>query len=256
MRRVQLRLLVAMLTYVSAVFAQAAPGDSSKPTADAWMKEPTPYLAWNDGVAPELRAARDHFWDEASMSHGPLTQAGSGRVVGGSYDMTDDPSEISDLLTNRTIVTATFTEHRSVLSDSERSLYSEVTLHVDKVYEEKTGKHDSVAGSDITLIVYGGTVVLKDGKVFSVDAVMIPPDGFIQPGRKYLLALSYHKDGDFFGYGDSWDMTDGTLRPTSVRARDFPRSGHSALNGIRVDQLDAVMARELHKDQRQSNASE
>jgi hypothetical protein len=103
--------------------------------------------------------------------------------------------------------------------------------------------------------VYGGTVVLKDGKTFSVDAVMVPPDGFIQPDHKYLLVLGYHKDGDFFGYGDSWDVTSGTLRATSLRAEYFAQNGHSALNGIKVDQLDAVMTKQLLKDQPQNGAS-
>ncbi|HSY11019.1 MAG TPA: hypothetical protein VK976_02415 [Verrucomicrobiae bacterium] len=243
---------MALLVLASAGFAQST---DSKPPADAWMKEPTPYLAWNNGISPELRAARNRFWDDASMSDIPLTQEGSLRVSGGSYDMTWDSSEISDRLPNRTIVTATFTNHRSVLSTSERSLYSEVTFRVDKVYEDNTGKEEPLAGRDITLIVYGGTVVLKDGKDFSVNAVMISPDGFIQPDRKYLLALSYDKDGDFFEYGDSWDMTDGTLRATSGRAEYFVQDGHSALNGIKVEQLDAVMAKQLHKDQPQNGAS-
>ncbi len=219
------------------------------------MKEPTPYLAWNNGISPELRAARNRFWDDASMSDIPLTQEGSGRVSGGSYDMAWDSLEISDKVASRTIVTATFTNHRSVLSVSERALYSEVTFRVDKVYEDNTGKEESLAGRDITVIVYGGTVVLKDGKTFSVDAVMVPPDGFIQPDHKYLLVLGYHKDGDFFGYGDSWDVTSGTLRATSLRAEYFAQNGHSALNGIKVDQLDAVMTKQLLKDQPQNGAS-
>ncbi|HSY12032.1 MAG TPA: hypothetical protein VK976_07570 [Verrucomicrobiae bacterium] len=243
---------MALLVFASAGFAQST---GSKPPADAWMKEPTPYLAWNNGISPELRAARNRFWDDASMSDIPLTQEGSGRVSGGSYDMAWDSLEISDKVASRTIVTATFTNHRSVLSVSERALYSEVTFRVDKVYEDNTGKEESLAGRDITVIVYGGTVVLKDGKTFSVDAVMVPPDGFIQPDHKYLLVLGYHKDGDFFGYGDSWDVTSGTLRATSLRAEYFAQNGHSALNGIKVDQLDAVMTKQLLKDQPQNGAS-
>lgn len=255
MRRTQLLILLAFLAVAHAAHAQAKPENGAKPAADAWMKEPTPYLAWNNDISPELRSARNRFWDKASMSDIPLTQPGSGRVVGGGYDMAWDSSEISDRLENRTIVSATFVDHRSVLTPSERSLYAEVTLRVDKVYEEKTGKGESIAGRDITLALYGGTVVLKDGQIFSIDAVMIPPDGFIQPGRKYLLVLNYDAAGDFFKYSDSWDMTDGTLRATSVRAQDFARSGHSALNGIKVDQLDAVMAKALQRDQPRNPAS-
>jgi hypothetical protein len=248
MTRLQARFslaLAALLTICIAALAQAKPDNSSTPAADAWMKEPTPYLAWNSGISPALRAARDRVWEAGSMSDMPLTQEGSGRVVGCDYDMTWETSELGNHLKHRVILTATFLDHRSVLSKSERSLYSEVTLRVDKVYEKKTGNEESIAGRDITMALYGGTVLLKDGRVFSIENTCARADLFIQPEHKYLFVPDYEKDGDFFHYAESWDLTDGTLRPSSPLTQFFGQSGHSALSGIKVEQLDSVMAKEL-----------
>jgi hypothetical protein len=221
--------------------------DGSKPAVDAWMQEPTPPSARNE-VTPELRAARDRFWDACSMSDRPLTSPGSGRVSGGSYDMTWDPYEISIRTPNRVVLTATLMNHRSVLTTSEYSLYTEVILRVDKVYDDQSGRKAPIAGHDVTMILYGGSVRMQDGTAFTIKPASHPPD-FIEPGHKYLLVLGYQKDGDFFEYGDSWDMTTGILRATSSRDLYFAGGGqmhtHPLLNGIPVELMDDAVSRAL-----------
>ena len=57
--------------------------------------------------------------------------------------------------------------------------------------------------------------------------------------------LGYEKDGDFFEYGDSWDMTTGTLRATSNRAMDLAQGQHPLLNGIPVELMDDAVSKAL-----------
>jgi hypothetical protein len=237
--------LTTVLGFAGTASPQARPTESSKPAADAWMLTPTPYLEWNKGISPSLRAVRNKFWDEAGMSDVPLTSPGSGRVTGGSYDLTSDPHEISDF-SDRAVLTATFTAHRSVLTPSERSLYSEVTLHVDEVFEDKTGSGHPAAHRDVTLIVYGGTVILHDGQNFSIKNPMSRPDLFIQPEHKYLLVLRYRSAGDFYELADSWDITDGMIRASSQRARYFAQKGNSSLDGLTVSQLSEAVSKMLY----------
>jgi len=195
------------------------------------MLTPTPYLDWNKDVSPSIRAERNRSWDESSMSPVPLTQPGSGRVTGGSYDISWDPNEIQNI-PNRAVLTATFVGYRSVLTPSERSLYSEITLRVEEVFQDRT--------------VSGHPVALHDGQVFSIKNPMARPNLFIQPGHKYLFVAGYEAAGDFYRYADSWDISDGTVRASSPRALYFVQEGRSSLNSLSVGQLSQALSKELY----------
>ena len=243
-----LTLLLALVATLPAA-SQSISADSPKPVADAWMLTPTPYLAWNKDISASMRAERNQFWDEASMSRVPLTQPGSARVTGGSYDLEGDPGEISNFFSHRVVLTATFTGHQSVLSLSERSLYTEVTLRVDEVFEDRTASGHPTANRDITLIVYGGTVVLRDGQAFSIKNPMASRELFIQTDHKYLFVLGYQNSGEFYEYDDSWDITDGRARASSPRAMYFAREGHSAIDGLSGKQLGPTLDKLLYGHQ-------
>jgi hypothetical protein len=133
---VGLRLLVVVLVAGSSAVSQSTSKDSSKPAPNAWMLTPTPYLEWNKGIAPSIRAERDKDADEGAAGQElPLTAPhpdALGPGHGGGVPRSDirpDP--------NRVVLTGTFTTHRSVLSASEFSLYTEVTVHVDEVFEDR-----------------------------------------------------------------------------------------------------------------------
>jgi hypothetical protein len=248
--------LTVICAFATTLSSQSQPNHNSKPAADAWMLTPTPYLAWNKDISASTRAERNRFWDEASMSPVPLTQPGSMRVAGGSYDLVGDPDEISSTFSHRVVLTATFTGHRSVLSSSERSLYTEVTLRVDEVFEDRSGSGHPAADRDITLIIYGGTVVLQDGQAFSVKNPMASPELFIQPGHKYLFVLDYESSGDFYDYADSWDITDGTARASGPRSRYFAQEGHSAIDGVSVKQLGLALDKVLYGNDAQGRGAQ
>lgn len=181
------------------------------------------------------------------MEPEPLTSLGPHGTIpsGEDLDMTADHNyyDISDV-PNRVVLTGTFTAHRSVLSASEFSLYTEVTIHVDQVFEDQTGSGRPAANHDITVIVYGGTVLLASGERLSISTE--PVEYFLQPGRKYLLELSYSSKGDFYDYYDSWDLSDGTARPNTHRTQYVARCGLSLLNGASIWQIGDIVGTELY----------
>ena len=236
-------LSIGLLASAIAVQAQTTPSHASKPAPNAWMLTPTPYLEWNKDISPSLRTERDRFWDEVTHREWPLTVKREDGAFGGPDGFDDGKqSEIPDV-PDRVIVTATFTKARSVLSASEKSIYTEITMHLDQVFEDKTGSGRLAPHEDITLMMIGGTVALRSGRTLS-DHVE-PSELSLQPNRSYLLVLQYQKDGDWYELDEDWDVTDGVVRGNSGRTQYLAKHGRSLLDGLPVQQISAALSREL-----------
>lgn len=243
---------------MGAAAAQTALTDSSKPAANAWMLTPTPYVERNTGVSPEIRAARDQYMDQITPPafaepltdpphRLPLTSPDAHEYVTPSgCDGAASGREIQDH-PNRAVVTATFTQHRSVVSSSEYSIYSEITLKIGHVFEDRSGSRHLSPGQDVTIVVTGGTVRLPSGGTVSYETR--PREWSLQPGHTYLLVLSYYKEGDFYFGFDTWDVSDGSVRPGDCRTEYWTRTGRSSLTGLTVQQLDPVLGRILYSNQ-------
>jgi hypothetical protein len=238
----------ALLTVGAAGLSQSTPNKEPKPAANAWMLTPTPYLEWNKDVPAPVRAQRDHFWDEVTHRESPLTAAGAGEAFGeafGGPDWSDDGTEPEiPEVPDRAVLTATFAAHRSVLSASEKSIYTEITIRVEQVFEDKTGAGHLAPHKDITLMLIGGTVALGSGRTLS-DHVQ-PSEPLFQPERSYLLALQYHKEGDWYAPREDWDVTDGVVRVNTGRGEYLAKHGRSRLNGLAVKDLGPVLSEELY----------
>jgi hypothetical protein len=236
-------LITALL--VGTAVSQTPSAPAPKPAANAWMLTPTPYLAWNQDIPASVRAQRDRFWDELSGRDWPLTVRPDGAVSTGEdfWDTGTEP-EITEL-PNRTILTAIFTKYRSVLSASEFSIYTEVTMHVEEVFEDQTGLGHLVPHADITIMLNGGTVSLRSGRILSDNTQ--PRDLFLQPGHRYLLLLSYNNQGDWYECDDSWDISDGIVRANTPRTQYLTRAGRSSLNGLTVQQLGPALEKLLYE---------
>lgn len=224
--------------------AQTPPQDAQKPAANAWMLTPTPYLEWNKDIPSSVREARDRDSDKGSAGQkypltSPLSDAPGPGIGDGGFKGPEIP-----LARNRVVLTGMFTKRRSVLSASEFSLYSEVTVHVDEVFDDQSGS-GAHPGKDITILISGGTVTLASGRILSYNAG--PIHYSLQPGRKYLLILSYHREGDFYVNRDDWDISDGTVRPDTVPDEYRAKHGLSSLNGLAVQQLGPTLAKLLNE---------
>lgn len=235
--------LAVALAFVGAASAQTASKETSKPAANAWMLTPTPYLEWNKDIPPAVRSQRDAFWDEVTHREWPLTVRRDGAFGGGDrYDNGTEP-EIPEV-PNRVILTATFTASRSVLSASEKSIYTEITMRVQDVFEDKSGSGHPISGHNITLMLNGGTVALGPGRILS-DNIQ-PSELSLQPERSYLLVLQYHKEGDWYALEEDWDVTDGVVRANTRWGQYLAKHGRSRLNGLTVQQLGAALAKLLY----------
>ncbi len=206
---------------------------------------PTPYLDWNKDIPASVRAGRDRYSDQGAVGQRyPLTSPLSDAPGPGHGDGIPR-SDIMPAL-NRVILTGTFTKHRSVLSASEFSLYSDVTVQVDEVFEDQSasGAHSD---RDITILVGGGTVTLASGRVLSHNTE--PVRFSLQPDHKYLLVLSYYEKGDFYLVQNDWDISDGTVRPNTVPGEYRASHGLSSLSGLTVQQLGPALDKLLHGHQ-------
>jgi hypothetical protein len=238
-------LTAALLTGPAA--AQTSSTESSRPAANAWMLTPTPYPEWNKDISPSLRAARDRYADKvqgADFRKYPLTSPHSDALGPGIGD--GIPKSDVRQFPNRVILAATFSGHRSVLSASEFSLYSEVSMHVADVFEDQGGS-GVFTNEDITILISGGTVTLASGRVLSYDTQ--PVRFSLQPGHKYLLFLSYYGAGDFYLVMDDWDISDGTVRPNTRPGEYRAQHGLSNLSGVSAAQLGPALDK-LLKDNR------
>jgi hypothetical protein len=236
--------LLALLASRVALSQQNRSRDPKKPAANAWMLTPIPYLAWNQDIPAPLREQRDSFWDELSHRTVALTSpAREATSTPTGQSRLGPDSEIIDL-PNRAILSAAFTKYRSVLSASELSLYTELTMHIEEVFADETGSGHPFADRDITILVPGGTVTLPSGTILSDGTE--PRELFLQPGNKYLLVLSYHREDEFYTYADDWDISDGIARANTYRTQGAAKSGHSSINGVPVSQLGPAINKQLY----------
>jgi hypothetical protein len=229
------------LTFVLFAPGQAISAGAAKPAANAWMLTPTPYLEWNNNIATSVRAARDRYIDRGAVGQKyPLTSPHADPLGPGIGD--GIPKSDIRPVANRVILTGTFTNHRSVLSASEFSLYTEVTMRVDNVFEDQSNS-GAIPYEEITILVGGGTVFLKDGRILSYGTQPVPFS--LQPDHKYLLMLSYYREGDFYLVADDWDISDGIVLPNTRPGEYRAQHGLSALSGLTMEQLGPALQKLL-----------
>ena len=211
-------------------------------TPNAWMKTPTP-MSSQDPVPVPVRALRDQLWDESgfpgSLIKDPMIRYAYVRQ-GCSFAMQDEP-ELPPV-GNRAILTGTFVGFRSVITKSERMIYTDITFRVHDVLEDKTGRK-TAPGPEITISVEGGTITTNSGQ--EISYVTNPSYDSLQPGHTYLVVLIYHADGDFYYDQQSWDISDGIVRPNSIRSQYFASHGLSTISGLTTAEMLRTVKKQL-----------
>jgi hypothetical protein len=237
------RITIAASAILATAFLSVLPSvctaaTSASAAANAWMKIPTPYPLANDTVDPEVRAARDRFVDAAFGLSKPLSldqseQSHIGKALNQS-DTTSAP-EIPVVL-NRVTVSATFTSSQSVLSHSGRSIYTEITFTINRIFEDAEGALST--GNTLTAIIPGGSVQTVSGPAsFLVD----PEDTFIQPKKRYLLVLSHNPAAQFYAVVKNWDLSSKIVKPNSKQDLLRTAAGKSVLANVSEDGLQPVL---------------
>ena len=217
---------------------------------NAWMKTPTP-MSSPDPVPAPVRALRDQYWDRFAPAREPLSQFLKHSGVNteeGVWYFTPQTPELP-ALPHRAVLTGTFLGFRSVMTTSERMIYTDMIFRVHDLLEDKTdGK--AAPGPEITISVIGGTVRTGSGEEISYLTHQ-PWEYFLQPKHTYLLVLPYHADGDFYSGADSWDISDGIVRANSGRSDHFARNGSSAINGKSTAEMLRILRKQLNPPDQQ-----
>jgi hypothetical protein len=146
------------------------------------------------------------------------------------------PPEIRDI-PSRAILIATFTAHESRLTASGVGVYTEITFHVSEVFEDVSGH--SEPGSDITVLVPGGSVKTASGQVISFRTQARPY--FVEPGKTYLLVMQYRPEGDYYVEATTWDLSDGVVRANEAIEVRRQQKGGATLIGLTRDQLTRLL---------------
>ena len=204
--------------------------------ANEWMTVPVPWLPANDPTPAATRQQRDQYFDALIGLPSPLTPVtakgtgfSDGAYLGRQPEIPDIP--------NRTIVVATFSAYRSVLSKSGRAVYTEVQFSTTNVFQDASVNLH--AGDSLDLVIPGGTVQIQTGAVLSF--LTQPRQYSVQPGKTYLLIISFHSNGGFYMLGKSWDLSTGTVQPNFVAGTQIS----STLLGLTVQQLVAKLNTEF-----------
>jgi len=166
----------------------------------------------------------------------PETAADVQSAEGSTYNDQNTPDIPS--YPNRILIIGQIGSHESILSTSQRVIYSELATTVERVFEG--GSPKLISGQRIVVSLVGGTVELPDGKTISF---LTQPKSFsLERDHTYLLALEYHSSGNFYLPVESWDLSTGIVRANSNRG--VQRSTHhtSTLIGLTKDQLISKLA--------------
>jgi hypothetical protein len=206
--------------------------------ANAWLGTPTPSPLTADTVSQPVRLARDQYVDTIFGSASALTTTTASLAHIARDNAVPDLTKLPEMPRNpdRAVLTGTFMKFQSLLSQSQRSLYTEVSFSIDRVFADPTSQLAPAAA--VTLIVPGGSVqTSRDSLSYLVD----PEQFFIQPQKRYLLVLSYHSDGDFFTLAKSWELSSGVVKPNSRLEQLRAANRTAALAGASETQLDSLL---------------
>lgn len=237
----------ALLLCVSAIGGQqqdanarvrAQEAQDFKTAANRWMQTPVDVRAQTDVVSTAERQARDAYWDDAIGASAPLSQPNAIGTEMPLGDAMPNTPEFGDLGDGVWLI-GKFEGYRTLLSASQRSVYTEIDLRVRHVFG-----HPNVPTLQVGTLIHvdlaGGTILAPWGSVLSY--ALHPQRYELQPNHSYLLPLGYHPSGNFYTGGGPntvrcWDLTDGTVRPGSHFQEYLAAHGRSEVNGLKVADL-------------------
>lgn len=237
-------LSVLFCLVVSALYPQNSAKVSN--AANAWMMIPVDLRTESDSVSPDDRKARDTYWDELIGSSMPLSNANARERPLPTVFPDPTAPEFGDL-SDGALVIGKFESYQSILSQRQRSIYTEIGLRVQHVFGQPIAPVRD--GQLITLDRPGGTIIPPWGGV--VSYAVHPEELGLQPNHTYLIGLGYHESGHFYtaGYktGALWDVTDGNVKPGNHLQKYRADHGLSDITGMGVDELSRFLDEKFRK---------
>jgi len=122
-------------------------------------------------------------------------------------------------------VVGTFVSHHAYLTQSRRTIYTEINLRVDHGFPNPIVRLRNAEILDVGHL--GGAVRDRSGKVLTFALEPSPLD--FQVGHSYLVLLSYQPSGEFYLPVKRWDVTSGVVKPDEASEFKRARQGNSAI---------------------------
>jgi len=203
-------LFIGVLLLAASYVSGGQNPEQPKEDRTAWKRVAQPLATEPADPARRARIEKwDNEFDSSSLAKGPLEDL---YEMGGAIGMVgDNYGEVPDLPVSpdSSVVIAKFEDYQAHLSRSHRSLYTEVTMRVERSLYP--GPTLLVSGSVATVLLPGGAVQLPNGRALRV-ADSFNPLG-IQPGHRYVLFLHYEPSDDSYSVRRCWELSDGHIKP-------------------------------------------
>jgi hypothetical protein len=131
-----------------------------------------------------------------------------------------------------------FANFTTIRSASGRSVYTEVTMNVEQVLKDPSGTVQR--GKALPVALGGGTLRLPSGRILQWSLRLGDDDG-IEPGHRYVAFLHYQKEGEYFEWMKSWDVSSGVAVPTDPCDIRKAKEGTSGFAGMSEDNFVAAV---------------
>jgi hypothetical protein len=135
------------------------------------------------------------------------------------------------------VVIGSVTGRNSYLSEDKTGIYTEYSIHCDKVLFKRTSL---AAPGDIVLTIRGGAVELPTGRVLR-EYVLGTPWLRLLPTQRYVLFLRYRASIDAFDIFKVWQIVDGKTQAM------HPEDKLVGLNGVPLTEFIDSVARECDR---------
>jgi len=197
-----------------------------------WRLGAVDFKSQSDDVAPEIRAARNKFWQPILLDRRQM-EVGSKTVT-----EFEGPPSVNEVGVNPDAVwvIATF-DHFSVesIDPDFNLLYTEMNFKVDEVIRQpKTVSLSSGMSFDVDIA--GGRIKTPKGDIVAWQVT--PRRYFVQPKHTYLMQVLPQAEGKLYVIAKKWDVSTGKVIPDQSDEISRAAGGHSKLNGVSVQ--DAV----------------
>jgi hypothetical protein len=189
--------------------------------SDAWRKTPQQATAErSDPVGKKIVTARSTLFDQLIGNDQPLDQQAS-------QDTTTDlirevaPQPELPVSTSDTIVEATFESHLVHLSETKRSIYTELEFRLTNLLKNN---HNSVrVGGTLSILKPGGSIIFPNGR--TKPYALSDNRDLFSPKATYLLFLNYNPATDSYAVVQSWILLNGKYYPNSPEIIDELKAG-------------------------------
>jgi hypothetical protein len=183
-----------------------------------------------DDVPRKVRATRNIFFDRV---YGPPPK--------GSFSEGPDLGPIFEEIPafgDLTIALVQFSDYRTILSTSKKTIYIEARMNVEQVLRDPSG----TAGPKrpVTIGIAGGSVILPSGQIIQRNLRQTEVCG-IRPAHRYLAFLAYENALELFECIKTWDLSTGVAVATYPFDVLKAKEGTSRFAGLPEDQFVAAV---------------